>query len=251
MAESVTSATNAPGTAAQFGQTQWSVVLAAADQQAPGAAEALEQLCCAYWYPLYAFLRRSGRQPHDAQDLVQGFFVHLLEKESRLKSARPNRGKFRTFLLTCLKHYVADEQDKAMASRRHPGQPLLSIDQELAEDRYRCEPADVTDPARIFERRWAFAVVEQTLNQLRESCANEGKADLFDALAPFLTGNAERGDYVPVAARFGMSDGSVRTEVSRLRVRYRDLLMKEIARTLDDPADVDAEVRDLFALFSR
>jgi RNA polymerase sigma factor (sigma-70 family) len=251
MAESVTSATNTPGTAAQFSQTQWSVVLAAADQQAPGAAEALERLCRAYWYPLYAFLRRSGRQPHDAQDLVQGFFVHLLEKESRLKSARPNRGKFRTFLLTCLKHYVADEQDKAMASRRHPGQPLLSIDQELAEDRYRCEPADVTDPARIFERRWAFAVVEQTLSQLRESCANEGKADLFDALSPFLTGNAERGDYVPVAARFGMSDGSVRTEVSRLRVRYRDLLMKEIARTLDDPADVDAEVRDLFALFSR
>jgi serine/threonine protein kinase len=163
-------------TSAQFAQTHWTLVLAAAERQSPGGQEALEHLCRAYWYPLYAFLRKSGRSPHDAQDLVQGFFAHLLAKESRLKSAHPAKGKFRTFLLACLKHYVANQRDKERAASRNPGQPILSIDESQAEERYRLEPADLTDPAKIFERRWAFTVVERALHQLKEVHAAEGKS---------------------------------------------------------------------------
>ena len=237
-------------TGAQFAQTHWTIVLAAAERNSPGGQEALDQLCRAYWYPLYAFLRKSGHSSHDAQDLVQGFLGHLLARESRLKSAHPTKGKFRTFLLACLKHYLANERDKATAARRNPGQPVLSIDEAQAEDRYRQEPVDLDDPALLFQRRWAFILVERTLAELRETLAAEDKLTLFHALSPFLTGNAERGDHARIAARLGMSEGAVRTEASRLRSRYRDLLLKEIGRTVDDPAHVDAEVRELFALFS-
>lgn len=223
------------------------MVLAAADRQAVGADQAMDQLCHVYWYPLYAFLRRSGRSPHDAQDLVQGFFTHLLAKESRLKSAHPAKGRFRSFLLACLKHYVANRDDWDRV--RTPGQPLLSIDEVTAEERYHLEPADVVDPSRIFERRWAIIAIEQTLARLGDICRAEGKAHLFDALSPYLTGQAERGNHAQIADQMGMSEGAVRVAVSRLRASYRELLLKEIARTVDDDADVDAEVRELFALF--
>ncbi len=220
------------GTEAQFAQTHWTLVLAAADRQADGADQALEELCRAYWYPLYAFLRRSGRSPHDAQDLVQGFFVHLLAKVKPGQVRRSGQARFRSFLLACLKHYAANRADWDRS--RSPQQPLLSIDEVTAEGRYGLEPVDIQDPARVFERRWAYIVIEQTLARLKEACVADGKADLFEALTPYLTGDAQRGDHARVAARLGMSEGAIRVAVSRLRAEYRGLLLKEIARTVED-----------------
>ncbi len=238
-------------TQAEFTPTHWSIVLAAASQQSPDAQEALEKLCRAYWYPLYGFLRKQARSPHDAQDLVQGFFAHLLARQSRLQSAHPAKGRFRSFLLASLKHYAANERDREQAEKRGGGIIPIPIDTLVAEETYAHEPADLNDPAKLFERRWAFVVVEQTLAQLKEVCVAEGKADFFDALAPHLTGEAERGDYAQAAARLGLSEGAARVAAKRLRDAYRELLLEEIARTVDDPSEVDAEVRELFARFSR
>jgi RNA polymerase sigma-70 factor (ECF subfamily) len=239
----------APGTAARFEPTQWTVVRDAANRGAAGAAEALEQLCVTYWYPLYAFLRRSGRSPHDAQDLVQGFFIHLLAKESRLQAAHPAKGQFRSFLLACLKHYVANRDDWERV--RSPRQPMLSIDENQAEERYQREPADITDPARIYERRWAITALEQAMERLRQDQAKAGKSALFKALTPHLIGDGRHGDLRSIAATLGMKEGAVRTALSRLRESFQNSLKKEVAQTVSDPAEVKAEINRLFALFAR
>lgn len=233
-----------------FTTTHWSVVLRAVDADSPGAFEALEKLCRTYWYPLYAFLRRQGQSPEDAQDLTQGFLAQLLAK-NRLQSVQPAKGKFRSFLLACLGNYVHNERDKAHAEKRGGGQILVPIDLNVAEEFYSHEPADLNDPARLFERRWAFTVVEQTLARLKEVCAAKGKAELFDALSPYLTDDSARGEYAQIAKNLGMSEVAVRTTVTRLRADFRKMLLEEIGRTVDDPAEVNAEVRELFAVFSR
>ena len=234
------------GTQAVFGNTRWTDII---NPGANGDTKALEELCRAYWPPLYAFLRRSGHTPHDAQDLVQGFFAHLLAKESRLQSAHPSKGRFRSFLLACLKNYSANR--RAWDAVRAPKEPLISIDEELAEERYHHEPADVTDPAILFERRWAATVVEQVAERLREKWTKDGDADLFAALVPYLNGESDRGDYAIIASKVGMIDGAVRTAVTRLRQEYRKLLLKEISRTVEDPSEVEDELRALFAIFAR
>jgi len=246
MSEIGKNAASLQDTRAKFEQTHWSVVFASARQDLPGAHEALEKLCQTYWYPLYAFLRREGQRPEDAQDLTQGFLAHLLSQQ-RLQSVRPAKGKFRSFLLACLNNYVHNERDRVQAEKRGGGQVPIPIDTLVAEEHYAHEPADLNDPAKLFERRWAFTVVEQTLARLKEVCTIEGKSGLFDALSPDLTGDAARGDHAPAAARLGMSEGAVRVAVSRLRTQYRDLLLQEIGRTVDNQAEVDAEVLELFA----
>jgi RNA polymerase sigma-70 factor (ECF subfamily) len=163
----------------------------------------------------------------------------------------PEKGLFRTFLLACLKNYLLNERARELGPTRNPGQPILSIDAQEAETRYGLEPPDEEDPARLYERRWAFTLIGQVLQQLKSQCVADGSAGLFDALSPYLTGDAARGDYSAIAARLNMTEGAVRTAVARLRAKFRDLLRAEIACTVDSPAEVDGEIAHLFKLFER
>jgi DNA-directed RNA polymerase specialized sigma24 family protein len=233
------------GTDARFSQTHWSIVLAAADHQAPDVGAALEKLCRTYWYPLYAFVRRSGRSPHDAQDLTQGFFAHLLRRDW-LARVGPEKGKFRTFLLACLKNYLHNEHARASGPSRNPGQPMLSIDAQDAEERYVLELADNATPEKIFHRRWVAALVEQVKERLGVECAADGKLALFEKMEPCLGDRTEQGFHTAAAAALGMSEGALRVAAHRLRQRFGQLLRDTVAETLANPAEVDEEIRSLF-----
>ncbi|MCE9613830.1 MAG: sigma-70 family RNA polymerase sigma factor [Lentisphaerae bacterium] len=244
------SLTLASGAAATFPQTRWSVVVTAKRRSAAGRSNALETLYRAYWYPLYAYARRCGQAPHDAQDLTQGFFCRLIEKEW-LDGADRDKGRLRTFLVVAMRNFMRNEWRRASAGRRGGGQINLSIDGDLAESRYAAEP-----PARLtaddeFDRQWALAVLELTLRRLQEESAAAGKAGDFEALKECLM--AARGgiDYAGVAARLGMQEGAARVAVHRLRKRFRAIYREEIAQTLNDGADVDDELRHLAAALAR
>lgn len=220
--------------------------MAAANSQSPDASEALEQLCGKYWYPLYAFLRRQGHTPEDAKDLTQGLFAHLLSK-GRLQNVHPTKGKFRSFLLACLNNYVQNERDREQAEKRGGRQANIAIDVLAAEDHYHLEPADVLDPAKIFERRWASTLIEQVLQQLRDKYASDKSGEVFETLHPFLTGDAERGGYAEAAVRLAKSEGAVRVAVTRLREEFRERLRAEVGRTVSSAAEIDGEIRYLFS----
>lgn len=213
------------------------------------AKNALEKLCAAYWYPLYCFVRRQGHGPHDAQDLTQEFFARILEREY-FRLADPERGKFRSFLLTLLKHFLSDERKKAHAQKRGGGQSLLSLDAELAEKRYASEPATDETPEKIFDRRWAFTVMERTVARLRAEYATSGRAKLFDELKQFQPGEEDARSYADVAQRLGVSQSAVKSAIFRLRQRHRDLLREEIAQTVATPGEVDEEIRYLISVMS-
>lgn len=225
--------------------TRWSVVLAAGEPGEPEAQAALAALCESYWYPLYAFIRRQGYRPEDAQDLTQGFFARLLEKQF-LHAVEPGKGRFRSFLLAACKHFLANERDRAGTRKRGGGQPP-PVNLQTAEQRYLLEPAHAVTPERLFERRWAMTLLEQVLGRLRQEYASEEKAQQFMVLKPFLAGERSAGRYAEVGVELGLSEGAVKVAVHRLRRRYRELLREEIARTVDDPAEVEQEIRDLFA----
>lgn len=208
------------------------------------ARRALEHLCATYWYPLYAFVRREGHGADDAQDLTQEFFARLLEK-NWLDAVDRERGKFRSFLLAAMRHFLANEWDRARRLKRGGGQVILSLDAESAESRYALEPADPATADRIFERRWALTLLEQVLNRLRKEFAGAGRGKLFDELKSALTG--EKVPYAEIAARLNLNEGAVRVAVHRLRLRYRDLVRAEIAETVATEDEVDAEVQHLFA----
>jgi len=235
---------NAPNERAWFTTTHWSVVLQAAGNQSSQASEALSQLCRVYWYPLYAFVRRKGYSPHDAQDLTQEFFARLIEKNS-VRAADRNKGRFRTFLLGALDHFLANEWRDARRIKRGGGKPLLSLD-DTAEERYRLEPADTATPERLYERRWALTLLEQSLARLDEECAVDGKRALFDAVKGLLAGERLPGGYSELADKLQMSEGAVMTAVHRLRRRYGELLRAGIAQTVSGPAQVESELRHLF-----
>jgi RNA polymerase sigma-70 factor (ECF subfamily) len=249
MSLAVSTATPPAATDARFDHTHWSVVLAAAEQQTPGAAQALEELCRAYWPPLYAFLRRSGNSPADAQDLVQGFFAHLLSDAAALRAVHPAQGRFRSFLLACLTHYTRNEHRKAGRQMRGGGFFHVPIDPLLAEENYGLLPADEADPAKLAMRAWANTLIMRVTDQLRERFAAEGKAAQFERLKKFLDGRTDRGDYAQAAADLGLTEGAVRVAVHRLRVECRELLRREVARGVSQPADIEGEIRDLFAAF--
>ncbi len=232
---------------AWFATTQWSMVLAAGDSSAPGAKEALERLCRAYWYPLYAFVRRRGHDPHDAQDLAQGFFAWLLESK-QLRVADSERGKFRSFLLAMLKHFLSDERKKARAQKRGGGQELVSLDAQSAEDRYRMEPATDQTAETFFDRRWALTVMEQTVTRLCEEYVAADRAELFEELKHFQPGGEAGRSYADVAARLGLTESAVKSAIWRMRQRHGDLLREEIAHTVATPADVEEEIRYLIAV---
>jgi RNA polymerase sigma-70 factor (ECF subfamily) len=235
--------------AAVFATTHWSVVLKAGEMPGDESARALDALCRGYWYPLYAYIRRLGHSPHDAQDLTQSFFAYLLEKRL-LTRADPESGRFRSFLLGSLKNFMANEWRKASAQKRGAGQ-IISFDAEDAEERYAVEPADETNPQSLYEQAWAVAVLEQAATSLETEYRAGGKQSLFDELVPFLQGERSDLTYAALGAQIGMSEGAVKVAVHRLRQRYRELLRAAVANTVADPLEVDGELQHLLQILSR
>ena len=234
----------------QFATTHWSVVLAAGDSGAPNAQPALEQLCRAYWYPLYVFVRRLGRSPADAQDLTQGFFAYMLERRLVAK-ADPQAGRFRSFLLASLKHFLAHEHERAAALKRGGGQPILSLDQFDPEERYALEPAaDAVTPDAIYDQRWALLQVENALRLLRADYASAGRALLFDLLKDYVWGDKNALTLAEIAAQLDLTEEAVKKSVQRLRQRFRDCLRAEIAQTVATPDQIDDELRHLRSALS-
>ncbi|MES2570929.1 MAG: sigma-70 family RNA polymerase sigma factor [Verrucomicrobiota bacterium] len=229
--------------AKHFSATRWSVILTATNDSPAGAA-ALSVFCRAYWFPLYTFARRSGLGPHDAEDATQGFFVHLLGKQT-LDAVDREKGRFRTFLLASLKHFLADERDRAHAKKRGGGQLPISLETAAAEKRYALEPLDELSPDRLFDRRWALTIIEQALDRLRAEYEALGKSALFSALHPLLATPEQARPYAEIGATLAMNEGAIKVAVHRLRQRYRVALREQIAETVTTPAEVDAELRHL------
>ena len=244
MSDTHASCDHGPPTQGEFRTTHWSEVLAAGEAASARAHEALGKLCQTYWFPLYAFVRRSGHDKQDAQDLTQEFLARLIAREG-LAAVRPTKGRFRSFLLVSLKNFLADDRDRAQAQKRGGGRPMVSLDDSSAETLYQLEAKNELAPDRIFERRWACALLENVMTRLAEEQAAAGKGDLFNSLRPFLAGEADGLAYADVARSLNLSEEAARMTVSRLRRRYRQLLRREVANTVADPAEIDAELRDL------
>jgi RNA polymerase sigma factor (sigma-70 family) len=233
-----------------FVTTRWSLVLKAGEQQSEQADAALARLCQNYWYPLYAYVRRRGRPPEDAADLTQEFFARLLEK-NWIAKADPAKGRFRSFLLASMNHFLSDAWDKARAMKRGGGVVVLPLEFDTAETRFSREPAGPATPDELFERRWALTLLETVLNRLRAEHERDGRVELFQELNPCLVGDRTAQPYAEIAKRLAVSEGTVKAAVHRLRQRYRDLLRAEIAETVSAPAEVDEELRHLFSVLSR
>ena len=227
-----------------FATTLWSLVLRAGANSSPGADEALEQLCRAYWYPLYAYLRRKGQGPHDAQDLTQAFFAHLLEKKS-IERAHPDKGRFRSFLLGALNKFVASEHDKARAQKRGGDRVLISLDEQSAERRFRAEPAEALDPQKLYERRWAMTLLERVFGRLEAAYVARDRQALFARLQVYLREGRDGGRYSEAAAALRMEEGAVKVEVLRMRAAFKNLFREEIAQTVEHVGEIDEEIRYL------
>jgi RNA polymerase sigma factor (sigma-70 family) len=246
MQQQTTTNANSPA----FVTTHWSVVSAARGDDSPQAEQALEALCRAYWYPLYVFVRRQGHLPEDAEDLVQEFFVRLLQKHY-LDAVEPERGRFRTFLIMALKRFMANEWDRSVAQKRGGGQELLSLDTALAENRYR-EGCPVEMEADLaFDRQWAVTLLDETLTRVRDEQKDWGKGGEFELFLPFLTPGSEAVSYSSVARQLGITEVAVRMAVHRLRRRYRQVFREALAQTVANPADLDAEMHYLLEVLSR
>ncbi len=228
-----------------FVTTRWSVVVSAQRKDSPAADEALEQLCRAYWYPLYAYVRRAGHTPADAEDLTQAFFARLLEKDW-LGVADQQRGRFRSFLLGALKHFLANEWDKARTLKRGGHLRWVSLDAPAGEDRLQHEPVAKGAPDLEFDRRWALTLLDAVLARLEKEYAQAGKAKWFGQLKPSLGSDRAEVNYTQLAGELAMSEGAVRVAVHRLRQRYRELLREEIAQTVAAASEVEDELRQLF-----
>src|SRR5208282_1899241 len=232
----------------QFPTTRWTLVLAAGDPERKEARSALVSLCESYWYPLYSFLRRRGYPADQAQDLTQEFFVRILEGRY-LDRAEPAKGRFRSFLLTSLKFFVADEGDRNRAQKRGGG-IVEPLEFQSGEERYQREPAHDETPERIFERRWALSVIDRVVEKLRDEFAQHGHAEHFARLKVFLLGQSDA-PYAALAREMNMSEGALKVAIHRLRKRYRELFRQEIADTVADPAEVESELRYLAAVLTK
>jgi len=232
---------------ARFAATSWTNVLAAQRTGSPEAGAALEKLCCTYWYPLYAYLRRKGSDPHKAQDLTQEFFYRLIN-ENYLGAVDRQRGKFRSFLLAALNHFVSNQRDYERAAKRGGGMTILSL--EAANDgetRFLREPSLELSPEKIFERNWFLALFEQALARLREE-VGAGRIEVFDQLKQFIVDDAEAGDYNAAAQRVNMTPNAVAVTVHRWRDRYKKLVHEEVVRTVADPSEIEEELRRFFSV---
>jgi RNA polymerase sigma-70 factor (ECF subfamily) len=230
-----------------FATTHWSVVIAAGRGDSPQAASALEKLCRAYWLPIYSYVRQRGHSPHDALDLAQGFFALLLERND-FAAANPHRGRFRSFLLAALNHFLANQHDRAMAAKRGGGKVFISLDDDTVEKRYQLEPITELSPDKIYERRWALAVMEQAMNVLSAEFTQSGKARQFELLKKFLTSEAGPAEYAAIGHELGLTEGAVAVSVYRLRQRYRELVRIEVAQTVASPLEIEDEMRHLLSL---
>ena len=231
-----------------FLTTRWSVVLTAQDAASPDAVAALEALCRAYWYPLYVYVRRSGHDSHDAQDLTQEFFARLLEK-GWLNSADQERGRFRTFLIVALKRFLAREWHREMTQRRGGGFTFLDLDTAAAELRYAREPELAADQA--FERRWAMLLLEQTMDRLQAEYERLGRAAQFPALKTWLSAERREIPYADLAAQLGCAEGNARVAVHRIRKRFRELFRATVAETVSGPEEIDAEMQHFATVIAR
>lgn len=233
--------------AAKFQTTQWSQVLAAGKGSETQGRAALETLCEAYWYPLYAYVRRQGHDPDESRDLTQAFFSHLLETDM-LQVADPSRGRFRSFLLTSLKNFLSHERDKEGALKRGGGAVTVSLD--AAETRYDLEPAADTSPDVLFERRWALTLMERAMKALETESAAGQSPERLEHLKPYLTGSAPQAPYSEAAEALGVSEGAFRVAIHRLRQRYGELLRQEIGNTVAVDSEVDEELKHLLTVVS-
>ena len=220
-----------------------------AGTDSPQAHQALETLCRNYWYPLYAYVRRQGHNAHDAQDLTQAFFARLLEK-NYLADVQREKGRFRSFLLASLKHFLANEWDREQALKRGGGKRLIALDEDSAESRYKLEPKDDLSADKIYERRWALTLLDQVLAKLRGEFECDGKLEQFETLKQYLSAGRTSVSYARAADKLGMNEGAIKVAVHRLRKRYRELLRAEIAQTVATASEVEAEIRYLFAALS-
>jgi RNA polymerase sigma factor (sigma-70 family) len=248
--DDVTSLTALGGNAhhgpAAFTTTHWSVVLEA-QGESPAAQEALEKLCRTYWRPIFAFLRRQGLPPEEAEDITQGFFAQLLERR-KFSALRKEKGRLRSFLLGALKYFVADEQRRAMAIKRGKGQRLIPLEELRAGERIDIEPSDPMTAEMIYERRWALTVLERVLSRLKDEYAAAGNTALFDALKELLPDEPGSPSQAEIAARLGMTENAIRQAFYRFRQRYQSILREEIAHTVATPADIEDELRHLIAV---
>jgi RNA polymerase sigma-70 factor (ECF subfamily) len=238
------------GAPRRFATTCWSLVREAGSAESPRGRWAPAELCAAYWYPLYVYIRRRGCRPEEAEDLTQAFFARLLEADDLLQVADPGRGRFRSFLLGALEHFLANQWRRGRAWKRGGGQPVLSLDLPAGERRYAREPWHELTPERAFDRRWALTLLEQAHGRLRQEYAKAGKLPLFEHLKPDLWGGMEAEDsssYRAVAAAPGMTEGAVKVTAHRLRRRCRERIRAEIAETVAGDAEVEDELRHLFS----
>lgn len=234
----------APPAGANFRTTHWSLVLSAGRSGEPGARQALETLCSTYWYPLYAFARRKGQSPEDAQDLVQGFFARLLARDD-LAQVHPDKGRFRTFLLTALSHFLANEWDRSQAQKRGGGVEMVPLTGDDPEERFLQAMYGDVSPDLAFDRSWAERMLATVLGRLRRECEADGRAGRFDALKGLLLGDRSGLSYTQIAAALETSEQGVKSAVHRLRQRFRELFRDEVAQTVAHPAEIDDELRHL------
>ena len=238
-----------PSDQGRFPATRWSVVLAVGGDGTREAHVALEALCGRYWLPVYVKIRASGRGPQDAEDLTQDFFARLLQG-AVVEQARPERGRFRTFLLTALDRFLVDDWRERTALKRGGGQVPLSIDRELGEQRFELLGESREAPDRLFDRQWATELLGRTFRQLEEICRSEGRTAQFAVMRRHLAGRMEAGEYQEIARELGVSEGAARSVMFRLRKRFRRLLREEIAETVGDEESVEDEIQHLFSIFS-
>ena len=242
------------GHSPRFATTRWSLVLLAKDRPSSDSRAALADLCRAYWYPIYSLIRRRSRDAHEAQDLTQGFFTTLLEKNF-LGQVDPARGRFRAFLLAAIKHFVANEWDKKRAQKRGGDRSIVSLnirsfDWNSGESRFAMEPAHGVTPERQFERQWALALLERVLQRLRDEYLEMEKLILFECLQPFLSLDRDAANYCDAAKQLGMTEATARVAAHRLRKRYRELLRSEIAQNVATPDEIEDELKYLFTTLS-
>jgi RNA polymerase sigma factor (sigma-70 family) len=234
----------------RFEQTQWTIILRARVDDAPGAADAMEAFARIYWPPIYRYIRREGYSPHDAQDLTQGFYAHFLEKQL-LDRVGERTGKFRNYLLTCLKHFLSDERDRAQALKRLPKGGFISRDAMEAEERDALEPSDSLTPDEIYGRRWARAIRERAQERLRGQYEAKGKATLYEALKGLLLGEKTETSYAEIARGLGTSEQAIKSAAKLLREKFFQILRKEIERTVGSPGEIDEEIRHLIVVLGR
>lgn len=237
-------------TSSPFVSTRWTVVLTAAEANPADASDAFGKLYRDYWPPLYAYVRRCGHEPSAAEDITQDFFVALLEKQ-RLTGLKREGGRFRSFLLTALKNHLANDWDRVHAAKRGNGVALLSLDEVTAESTYQTLAQETVPPEQLFDRQWALNLLQLARTGLESELATSGKGDLVRVLGPFLLGGSPVGTYSDLGAQVGLSEGALKVTTHRLRKRFGELLRQEIARTVDDPSEVSAELRHLMTVVGR